>query len=163
MEPPLGAASVVAIYPVALPQVFGYLLPRCGRVAIAEDLTADTFRAVAAASSPDPPRVTVAWLIGVSRHKLVDHWRRVRREQRTLAAIDEAGFDDPWDAKLDSVDAHAALAQLPPTQRAALSPRYLDGLPVARVAEYLGLSNCSSPSSPRRDWTTAEDDVQPHR
>jgi RNA polymerase sigma-70 factor (ECF subfamily) len=141
MEAPPGAAAVVAIYPVALPQVFGYLLPRCGSVAIAEDLTADTFlAAVAAANSPDPPQVTVAWLIGVSRHKLVDHWRRVRREQRTLAAIDEAGIDDPWDAELDSVDAHAALALLPPTQRAALSLRYLDGLPVAQVAEYLGRS-----------------------
>ena len=34
---------VVAIYRAALPQVFGYLLPRCGSVALAEDLTGETF------------------------------------------------------------------------------------------------------------------------
>jgi RNA polymerase sigma-70 factor, ECF subfamily len=141
MDAPSGVAGVVAIYPVALPQVFGYLLPRCGSVALAEDLTAETFlAAVAATGRPDPPKVTVAWLIGVSRHKLVDHWRRIGREQRTLAAIEGEGVDDPWDARLDAVVAHAALAELPPLQRAALSLRYLDGLSVAQVAEYVGRS-----------------------
>jgi DNA-directed RNA polymerase specialized sigma24 family protein len=28
--------------------------------------------------------MTVAWLIGVARHKLVDHWRRLEREERAL-------------------------------------------------------------------------------
>jgi RNA polymerase sigma-70 factor (ECF subfamily) len=135
------AAAVVAIYSVALPQVFGYLLPRCGSVTLAEDLTAETFlAAVAATSRPNPPQVTVAWLIGVARHKLVDHWRRMAREQRTLAALDKETVDDPWDAQLDAVVAHSALALLPAPQRAALSLRYFDGLPVAQVAEQLGRS-----------------------
>jgi len=29
--------------------------------------------------------MTVPWLVGVARHKLVDHWRRVARVQRSLA------------------------------------------------------------------------------
>jgi catechol 2,3-dioxygenase-like lactoylglutathione lyase family enzyme len=33
------------------------------------------------------PEVTVAWLAGVARHKLADHWRRTAREQRGLAAV----------------------------------------------------------------------------
>ena len=81
---------MAAIYPVALPQVYGYLLPRCGSVALAEDITAETFMAaVAATRRHPPPRVTVAWLIGIARHKLVDHWRRVEREQRGLAAVEQ--------------------------------------------------------------------------
>src|SRR6185437_6008672 len=44
------AEPVAAIYPVALPQVYGYLLPRCGSVAVSEDLTAETFMAAGAAS-----------------------------------------------------------------------------------------------------------------
>jgi RNA polymerase sigma-70 factor, ECF subfamily len=134
---------VVAIYHRALPQVYGYLLPRCGGAALAEDLTAETFvAAVAAVRRPDPPDVTVAWLVGVARHKLADHWRRLAREQRGLARAEAAsdGLDDPWDDWLDAAAAHAALSRLPAHQRGALILRYLDGLPVAEVAEHLGRS-----------------------
>jgi len=134
---------VAAIYRRALPQVYGYLLPRCGSAAVAEDLTAETFMAAVAATRQDgPAELTVGWLIGVARHKLVDHWRRAARQQRAqaLAAPPAAGADDPWEDWLDADAAHAALARLPAPQRAALTLRYLDGLPVAAVAEHLGRS-----------------------
>jgi RNA polymerase sigma-70 factor, ECF subfamily len=118
--------------------VYGYLLPRCGSVADAEDLTAETFMAaVAALNRPDPPSVSVAWLIGVARHKLVDHWRRGERERRGLAAVGPNQPDDPWEELLDTSAAHSALARLPGPQRAALALRYLDGLPVAEIAHHL--------------------------
>jgi RNA polymerase sigma-70 factor, ECF subfamily len=140
-EPSSGDDALVAIYPRALPKVYGYLLPRCGSAAIAEDLTTETFMAaVAATRRAAPPEVTVAWLIGVARHKLVDHWRRAAREERRLAAVEQAdeGLDDPWDDELDAAAAHAALARLSAPQRVALTLRYVDGLPVAQVAEHLG-------------------------
>jgi len=118
--------------------VYGYLLPRCGSVADAEDLTAETFMAaVAALKRPDPPAVSVAWLIGVARHKLVDHWRRSEREQHGLAAVGPNEPDDPWEELLDTSAAYSALARLPGPQRAALSLRYLDGLSVTEVADHL--------------------------
>ena len=140
----MGTDPVAAIYHRALPQVYGYLLPRCGSAAVAEDLTAETFMAaVAATRRDDPPEVTVPWLVGVARHKLVDHWRRVAREERSLAAA-EASVDDPWqdpwEEWLDAEAAHAALARLSPQHRSALTLRYLDGLPVAEVAGHLGRS-----------------------
>jgi len=137
------ADRVVDLYPVALPRVYGYLLPRCGSATLAEDLTAETFLAAVAASRQGSlSEVNVAWLVGVARHKLVDHWRRLEREQRSLAAADPAAadIDDPWDEWFDAEAAHAALARLPVPQRAALTLRYLDGLPVASVAEHLGRS-----------------------
>jgi RNA polymerase sigma-70 factor (ECF subfamily) len=131
---------VVAIYPRALPQVYGYLLPRCGSAAIAEDLTAETFMAaVAACRAADPPELSVGWLVGVARHKLVDHWRRAGREQRHLATSEEPSVD-PWEERLDADAAHAALLRLSGPQRIALALRYLDGLPVGEVAEHLGRS-----------------------
>lgn len=140
-----GAELVAAIYRRALPQVYGYLLPRCGSTVVAEDLTAETFMAAVAAVRQGRiqiPEVTVAWLVGVARHKLADHWRRAAREQRGLAAVavlaEEAG--DPWEEHLDVQAAHAALARLPGPQRAALTLRYLDGLPVSEVAACLGRS-----------------------
>jgi RNA polymerase sigma-70 factor (ECF subfamily) len=133
----------VAIYPVALPQVYGYLLVRCGSVAVAEDLTAETFMAaVAAVRERHVEEVTVGWLVGVARHKLVDHWRALAREHRGLSAVqqDRAAVDDPWDEVLDVASAHAALVRLSVPQRLALTLRYLDGLSVPEVAEHLGRS-----------------------
>ena len=93
--------------------------------------------AVAALGRPDPPSVTVAWLIGVARHKLVDHWRRGERERRGLATIGPDKPDDPWEELLDTSAAYSALARLPGPQRAALTLRYLDGLTVGEVAEQM--------------------------
>jgi RNA polymerase sigma-70 factor (ECF subfamily) len=138
-----GGDPLVAIYGRALPQVYGYLLPRCRSAAVAEDLTAETFMAaVAATRRGAAPEVTVAWLVGVARHKLMDHWRRLAREERGLAAVERAeeGVDDPWEDRLDAEAAHAALGRLSAPQRTALTLRYLDGLPVAEVAEHLGRS-----------------------
>jgi RNA polymerase sigma-70 factor (ECF subfamily) len=135
-----GVDPVVAIYSHALPQVYGYLLTRCGNVAVAEDLTAETFMAaVTAVRQADPPQLTVGWLIGVARHKLVDHWRRTAREERQLALTGTA-VEDPWEEQLDADAAHNALRRLSGHQRAALTLRYLDGLPVAEVAGCVGRS-----------------------
>jgi RNA polymerase sigma-70 factor (ECF subfamily) len=134
---------VIAIYELALPQVYGYLLPRCGSVAVAEDLTSETFVAAVVATRERHVReVSVAWLIGIARHKLVDHWRRIGREARGLAAVEHDGEqeEDPWDGIVDAEAAHAALARVSPPQRAALTLRYLDGLPVSEVADHLGRS-----------------------
>jgi RNA polymerase sigma-70 factor (ECF subfamily) len=138
-----GGDPLVALYRVALPQVYGYLLPRCGSVVVAEDLTAETFMAaVAARRHGDPPDASVAWLVGIARHKLVDHWRRSAREQRNLAAVEAeaCSVDDPWGEWLDAEAAHAALSRLSPHHRIAITLRYLDGLPVGQVAAHIDRS-----------------------
>jgi RNA polymerase sigma-70 factor (ECF subfamily) len=135
--------ALLAMYDRALPQVFGYLRTRVPTEAVAEDLTAETFlAAVQAVERRAVPDLTVAWLIGVARHKLVDHWRRAARERRGLAAVHRAepDQDDPWDEVLDLQAAHAALQRLSGPQRSAMTLRYLDGLPVPEVAEHLGRS-----------------------
>jgi len=139
----MASDPVVALYRTALPRVYGYLLPRCGNASVAEDLTAETFlAAVTATRQASLPEVSVGWLVAVARNKLVDHWRRLEREQRSLSAAepDIQEIEDPWDEWLDAESAYAALARLSVPQRAALTLRYLDGLPVARVAELLGRS-----------------------
>jgi RNA polymerase sigma-70 factor, ECF subfamily len=129
--------GLLSLYDRALPEVYGYLLARCGQRALAEDLTAETFlAAVHAGGAP----VSVGWLIGTARHKLVDHWRRLEREDRGLRLLDGGRPDaeDPWDAELDALRARDVLDRLGPAHRAALVLRYLDDLPVPQVAEALG-------------------------
>jgi RNA polymerase sigma-70 factor, ECF subfamily len=139
-DPGLG---LLGLYDEALPHVYGYLVTRCGDRALAEDLTAESFEAaVAALRKPDGPALGIPWLIGVARHKLADHWRRVEREQRGFRIVhdEDAETDDPWDDVLDEVRSRDVLAAVGGHHRAALTLRYLDGLAVADVAECLGRS-----------------------
>lgn len=133
--------ALLDLYDRALPEVYGYLLPRCGDRTTAEDVTSETFlAAVDAVQRGTVPNLTVAWLIGVARHKLVDHWRRSAREERRVlrvAAEPDAGVDDPWDAEVDVAVAREVLAGLGAHHRAALTLRYLDGLSVPEVARCL--------------------------
>jgi RNA polymerase sigma-70 factor (ECF subfamily) len=135
------ALGLLELYDDALPHVYGYLLARCGDAGLAEDLTAESFlAAVHAVRTPDAPEPSVPWLIGVARHKLADHWRRAEREQRGLRLIDAEAVcvDDPWDTAVDRIRAREVLGQLGAHHRAALTLRYLDGLPVPEVARHLG-------------------------
>ncbi len=135
------------VFDITLPRVYGYFIARVGgRVAVAEDLTQETFLAAvhalrrgAAVSEP------LSWLFGIARHKLLDHYRADVR----------AGRQTDWDEDLDDRYAIAAfdlnaqhvrdrvietLDRLPATQRAAMVLHYLDGLPVSDVAALTGKS-----------------------
>lgn len=134
---PEHGAALLALYDRALPEVYGYLVSRCGDRALAEDLTSDTF--LAAVTAPTEAPRTVAWLIGIARHKLADHWRWTARQERLLEAVAAAGVDeeDPWGAHLNVLAARAVLDNLTTPHRAALTLRYLDGCGVPEVAELL--------------------------
>lgn len=135
------ALGLLEIYDLALPQVYGYLLSRCRNRTLAQDLTAETLLAAVGAARRQPtPPITTGWLVGVARHKLADHWRRTEREERGLRLVHASAdaAEDPWDAEIDAVVAHQVLDALGSHHRAALTLHYLDGLPVAQVAEHLG-------------------------
>jgi RNA polymerase sigma-70 factor (ECF subfamily) len=133
--------ALVGLYDEALEAVYGYLKPRCGDPALAEDLSAEAFLAACdAIERLQVSTVTIGWLIGIARHKLVDHWRRQARDERHLRAVADLVevTADPWDAQIDAAVIERTLASLSSINRAALTLRYLDGLSVAQVAELLG-------------------------
>jgi RNA polymerase sigma-70 factor (ECF subfamily) len=135
------AERFVALYDTALPYVYGYLLARCGRAVLAEELTSETMLAAVDALMREAPKsLSTSWLLGIARHKLVDYWRRLGREERSLRALanqENAAHEDPWDVHLDTLRARATLEKLTPQHRSVLTLRYLDDLPVADVADVL--------------------------
>lgn len=139
-------ADLLRVYDDGVESVFGYLAPRCGNRQLAEDLTADTFlAAVGQIQRCAVDEVTVAWLIGIARHKLVDHWRRSARRLESEPLPDLSTHeprstvdDDTWDAVLDRQQVGTVMAELGPHHRSALTLRYFDGLPVPDVADHLG-------------------------
>src|SRR3954447_21302335 len=132
--------AIVALLDRALPEVYHYLLHRCGRRSLAEDLTSDTLlAAVQAVRRGAVTEPTTAWLVGIARHKLIDYWRSTEREERRLRLVSS----EPTVVAEPGIDpgrAMEVLAELNPTQRAALTLRHVDGLSVAEVAALLGRS-----------------------
>jgi RNA polymerase sigma-70 factor, ECF subfamily len=134
----LDPASFRVFYDEALPRVYGYVLRRCGGDrAVAEDLTQETFLAAVRELRRDRSvEAPIPWVLGIARHKLVDHYRRSERWQPAPepAEVDTGGSVEP-----DVSDGRAveALAQVPAAQRAALVLRHLDGLSVPEVASVL--------------------------
>lgn len=136
----------------ALPRLFGYFIARVGgRVDIAEDLVQETVLAAArSASGPTGGAPVMAWLYGIARHKLIDHYRREERDRRQFGHVGDPGTIEfgptppLGDLDLDSIhvrdDIVATLDRLPPRQRGALVLRYFDGRDVPTTAKLLGAS-----------------------
>ena len=130
-------------YRESLPQVYGYFLHRVGwDTATAQDLTQDTYLAVVRhlREAGHQENLSMPWVIGVARHKLVDHLRKMARDERKLCLVRDAVRTDRDLPSETSDQALAVLAALPAFQRAALALRYLDDLPVPQVAVTLGRS-----------------------
>ena len=133
-------------YAAALPRVYAYLHRRCGRdVALAEDLTQEVFLAVVhdlrrGTAVADP----VPWVLGIARHKLLDHYRQQERTGREPSVTFEA--DELEDQLVVPDDAQAreraiqALVSVAASQRAALVLCYVDGFSVAETAKRLDKS-----------------------
>ena len=133
--------ALLALYDRALPFVYGYFVRRCPDRGTAEDLTSETFlAAMDTARRPDPPVISVPWLIGVARHKLADYYRRHAHSFTVpVAEPPETGEPfDTWDAELDRIVAETTLARLSQPHRAVLTLRYMDDCSVPECAELIG-------------------------
>jgi RNA polymerase sigma-70 factor, ECF subfamily len=135
-------------YDAMLPKVFGYLFRRCaGDRALAEELTQQTFvEAVRDREGFDGHAQDGTWLIGIARHRLVDHYRAAAKGERRLLKLMQGGAGitheplSAWELRRDILE---TLQRLPALQRAVLVLHYLDGMPVAEIAEALGKSEAS--------------------
>jgi len=144
--------SFRAWYDAAAPRVYAYLLSRCSTVAVAEELTQQTFiAAIRAAETFDGRESSVPWLIGIARHLLAGHFRTLEREERRHQrmvlrelAVGEEGAE--W-ARLRRRDAVSrALRGLPAMQRAVLVLRFFDRLSVKDIAAEIGRSDGATES-----------------
>jgi RNA polymerase sigma-70 factor (ECF subfamily) len=130
-----------AWYEAMLPSVYGYLLHRCGRnTQTAEELTQETFVEAVRSRHTFRGTDTRPWLIGIARHRLLDHLRREGRRELTFLRVfarerPNVVWLGPDEADGDLAE---ALGRVPAAQRAALILRYVDDLPVREVARLLG-------------------------
>ena len=129
-------------YDHAAPEVFRYLARALlGDRAAAEDVTQETFAAVViAARTGRAEALTMPWVMGVARHKLVDHYRRAARDERRLALAWAQSMDSVELEVVDSADPAQVLemmCRLSPEHRLVLVLKYVDELAVQEIATTL--------------------------
>jgi RNA polymerase sigma-70 factor (ECF subfamily) len=129
------------------PRVYAYLHGRCGGdPGLAEELTQQTFlQAIRGHRSFDGRSDPTTWLIAIARHRLIDHFRRLERDERrhlrlVVREMESGLAEREWSNHDVRSEVVAALRQLPAAQRAALILHHVDGLPVRDVATALGRS-----------------------
>ena len=129
--------------------VYRFLYYRVGSVALAEDLTSETFfRALRSMSSFRwQGKDFGAWLMTIARNLTTDHFKagRTRLESTTedMTSLDTT-TDGPENAVLASLTNEAlltALSELPTEQRECLIMRFLQGLSIAETALTLNRSD----------------------
>src|SRR6266568_413997 len=129
---PDNLAAFHAFYQATLPRIYGYLYNRCGLASVAEDLTQDTFLvAVSEINAGNAGVVSLPWLLGVARHKLIARFRAQAREERKFSLVwraEKVSATRSGEEPLHKENALAALAGLSAAQRQALVLRYFDEL-----------------------------------
>lgn len=138
-------AVFAEFYDHAAREVYRYLARALlGDRAAAEDLTQETFAAVVvAARMGRPEALTMPWVMGVARHKLVDHYRRRARDERRLALAWAQSSDSVELELLDGSDPARVLEMmrtLSPEHRLVLILKYVDELAVKEIATTLNRS-----------------------
>ncbi len=138
-----------ALYDAHARAVYSYALGRLGRPGDAEEVSQEAFlRVWRHASRFDPRRGAVrAWLIGITRHLIIDRWRAEGRRAEAEAAAQESAVLDPSDDPVSRAGTQRAEAErlrgvvagLPPEQRDVLLLVHFGGLSHREVAELTGL------------------------
>jgi len=113
-----------------------------GRGDDVEDLVQETLMAVHAKRASYLPSLPfTAWLHGIARYRLIDHYRR--EERRAALPLDETtdlGTETDEEVLLAELEIERLLAQLTPKQDAAIRLTRLGGYSVREAAEISGQS-----------------------
>ena len=108
--------------------------------ALAEELVQDVFVAawLGAAGYREELGEPERWLLGITRHKLQDHWRRMRGLAQAVDGDPDHARSEHWmSAEETRLIVEEALAALPRSQRRVLDLIYLGGLTFAETAHAL--------------------------
>jgi RNA polymerase sigma-70 factor (ECF subfamily) len=137
--------------------VYRYLYYRVGDPHTAEDLTSEVFlRMIRSLNGYHPQNVAFdAWLFQIARNLSIDHYRKSgSREHLSLEEDMIADHTDDPDRNLEnnltSDVLLKALAKLSETQRDVIVLRFVNGLPIAQVAQALHKSENAVKAMQRR-------------
>lgn len=130
------------LYRRHLQRVYSYLLSRVGNVHDAQDLTAQTFiAALGALPHYRPQGRFIAWLLGIARHKLHDHFRstvsQVELSQVGPGLQASGMLEEDVIQRLRMQEITLLFEKLNPDRAEALRLRYFADLKIREVADVM--------------------------
>ena len=137
--------AFTALYQQLADRVTRYIAVRVATTQVAEDLAAQTFlKALEAMRQGKRGRNMQAWVFGIARHVVANHYRG-RRRIMPLEAANDVVADGPTleeitDQQLKLERVAAALQAIAPDRAEALALRIFGGLSTGEVAEILDKS-----------------------
>jgi RNA polymerase sigma-70 factor, ECF subfamily len=130
-----------ALYEQCVDRIYRYHLVRTGDSEVAEDLTAETYRAALEVRGgyQDQEGPPVSWLAGIARRKLVDYLRRGNRgraQQDRPAQWTVSGRPEASEAMrlLEIAQVAQVLRSMPADRAEAVALHFFAGIEVADVA-----------------------------
>ncbi|MGD8814040.1 MAG: RNA polymerase sigma factor [Anaerolineales bacterium] len=145
VKDPLAFAS---LYRRHLRAVYAYNMARTGNTQEAQDLTSETFLAALENLTKYRGESSFrAWLIGIAKHKQVDHFRR-QRPERALADVEaiplaESPLEERTTQAIRLRQVANALRSLAPDQAQAVTLRFFAGLSVMETSAVMKKSEAA--------------------
>ncbi len=152
-------AAFDALYEAEFGSVYRYARARLGQ-SDGEEVTAEVFHAAALSfADGHSATVTPAWLMAVTRNKVIDRWRRAERRKAKRHLVwtredDAVEFPAHWTESGIRQSVLAALDRMKPRHRTLLILHHVDGMSVPEIADALDDSTRSIESALARARTS---------
>lgn len=143
--PESGKAELEALYRDMLPKVYRFASARLGSEE-GHDVASEVFHAaVVAYTDGRSEQVTPAWLMTVTKNKVIDRWRMAERRSSIALrfrprADDLADFPQDWFENTQRDAVLRALGRMANRERSLLVLHYLDGISTSELATQLDVS-----------------------
>ena len=133
-------AAFAAFHAATYRPLWAYVRHAASDAALADDVVQDAYLRLLQAPTDGlaEPQLR-AYLFRIATNRLHDHWRRTRHE----VSEDHADPDRATPMPLDTLDLEAALAQLPPRERAMVWLAHAEGYEHRDIAQMLNVKEKS--------------------
>jgi RNA polymerase sigma-70 factor (ECF subfamily) len=151
------AEALALIFDTYYDSIFRYIYVRVGHEQVSEDLAAQVFQRLLAhlREGRGPEQFLKAWLFRVAENLIIDDARRgVYRTHAPLDGASEIAVTNNEGDPLVLGQLRAALDQLPPAQRQAVTLRYLLEFSNEEIAQVMNLSVGAVKAHVHRGLTT---------
>lgn len=135
--------SLGQLFDIFVDRVFRFLSHRMPSQEQAEDMTQTVFLEMIQSLPRYRPQAGAkfsTWLFQIARHRLIDFYRRQKREV-PLDDIVEPAIEPAWADPVEQDALRQALSQLPERYSTVLQLRYHQDLPTAEVARIMNVSS----------------------
>lgn len=128
------------LYEIWAAKVYRFVFSRVKSIPVAEDITADVFLRAWQKLHQYKPRVGISfssWLYTIARNGVVDYYRLNQRSELSFEDLPEMADLEGEELYREKSEIEQALTNLPEEYEKVLRLRFVEQLPIARVAQIM--------------------------